>query len=156
MEYLPSITNDLTKSQIKIIAESYIEQITEKGKILDLADLIAKMEILLKEIRSNPDYMEEVRGILAQYGGSFTTHGTKLELAETGVKYDYTHCGCSELTELYQTKETISEKIKSLESFLKALDDGGVTIVKESTGEIEKWFPPAKTSLSSYKATICK
>lgn len=157
MEYLPSITNDLTKSQIKIIAESYVQQVSEKGKIIELADLLAKMEFLLKEIRSNGNFIDEIRFELSKYGGNFTSAtGTKMELAEVGVKYDYEHCGSSELIELEKEKEIIENKIKTLQSFLKSLDDEGVTIVKEETGEIEKVFPPIKRSVSSYKATICK
>ena len=157
MNYLPSITTELTKSQIQIVAEGYLDEISRNGKIIELADLISKFEYFIKQIKDNKSYVDEVRTELMKFGKECTTaSGTKLELAEVGTKYDYQHCGCSELLELYADKETISEKIKSLESFLKALDDEGVTIVKESTGEIEKWFPPAKTSTSSFKTTLKK
>lgn len=157
MEYLPSITSDITKSQIKIIAESYLENISNKGKILELADMISKMEYFIKLVRDNKDYVEEVRSEVQKFGKEYQSPtGTKIELAETGTKYDYTHCGCSELLELEDIQDQVESKIKSVKDFLKGLPDEGKMVMNSTTGELEMVFPPIKTSTSSFKTTLPK
>lgn len=156
MEYLPSITNNFTKTQLNIVAEGYLETISANGKVLELADLISKMEYFIDVLRKNPSFVEEVRTELSKYGNKFTTETTKIELAETGVKYDYSHTNCSQLFELEKIKETIESQISDVKEFLKALPDSGMVSVNKETGELEHLFPPIRTSKSSFKTTISK
>lgn len=157
MEYLPAITSDITKSQIKIIAESYLENISNKGKILELTDMISKMEYFIKLVRENKDYIEEVRSEVQKFGKEYQSPtGTRIELAEVGTKYDFTHCGSSELQELLEIQDGIESKIKSLKEFLKSLPDEGMMVLNPTTGELEMVFPPIKTSTSSFKTTLPK
>lgn len=157
MEYLPAITSEITKNQIEIIAESYLENISNKGKVLELADMISKMEYFIKLVRENKGYIEEVRSEVQKFGKEYKSpSGTKIELAETGTKYDYTHCGCSELVELEEIQDQVESKIKAMKDFLKALPDEGMMVMNSTTGELEMVFPPIKTSTSSFKTTLPK
>lgn len=157
MEYLPAITSEITKNQIQIIAESYLENISNKGKVLELADMISKMEYFIKLVRENKDYIEEVRSEVQKFGKEYKSpSGTKIELAEVGTKYDFTHCGCSELLELEDIQDQVETKIKAMKDFLKALPDEGMMVMNSTTGELEMVFPPIKTSTSSFKTTLPK
>jgi len=157
MEYLPAITSEITKNQIQIIAESYLENISNKGKVLELADMISKMEYFIKLVRENKGYIEEVRSEVQKFGKEYKSpSGTKIELAETGTKYDFTHCGCSELIELEDIQDQVESKIKAMKDFLKALPDEGMMVMNSTTGELEMVFPPIKTSTSSFKTTLPK
>jgi len=157
MNYLPSITTELTKSQIQIVAEGYLDEVSKNGKIIELTDLIAKMEYLIKQIRENKGYVDEVRTELMKFGREYVTpSGTKIELAEVGTKYDFTHCGSTELQELEELQDNTEARIKSVKEFLKGLPDEGMMVLNQSTGELEMVFPPAKTSTSSFKTTLKK
>jgi hypothetical protein len=157
MEYLPAITSDITKSQIKIIAESYLENISNKGKVLELADMISKMEYFIKLVKDNKDYVEEVRSEVQKFGKEYQSPtGTKIELAEVGTKYDFTFCQCSELQELEELQDRTETRIKAVKEFLKSLPDEGMMVLNQTTGELEMVFPPNKTSTSSFKTTLPK
>lgn len=157
MEYLPAITSDITKSQIKIIAESYLENISNKGKILELTDMISKMEYFIKLVRENKDYIEEVRSEVQKFGKEYQSPtGTRIELAEVGTKYDYIFCQCSELQELERLQDKTEARIKAVKEFLKTLPDEGMMVLNPTTGELEMVFPPIKTSTSSFKTTLPK
>lgn len=95
-------------------------------------------------------------------GKSFTSrYGTKLELAETGTKYDFSICG-DPLWDYYTTQmEFLKELIKKRETFLKTITvpySVGNLLIPE-TGELHESVelnPPIKTSTSSYKQTLLK
>ena len=153
---LPQISQELTKTQIKIIADNAVNEILESGNVINIADTIAKMELMIKELKSNPKYIDYLRDEIAKYGTNHTTSsGTRLELAETGVKYDYTQTGDVIYFDLLKQSDAINEQIKEREKFLKALPKSGSHILTEE-GELINIFPPSKSSNSSYKATIQK
>ena len=153
---LPQITNELTKTQIKIIADNAVNEILESGDVINIADTIAKMELMIKELKSNPKYIDYLRDEISKYGNSHTTSsGTRIELAETGVKYDYSQTNDAEYFELIKQSNEINEKIKDREKFLKTLSLSGLDIIT-ADGEAIKIYPPSKSSNSSYKATIQK
>lgn len=80
-------------------------------------------------------------------------NGAKVEVSETGVKYDYESCNDPEW-ELASANETaMAIARKEREKFLKALP-GPTTIVIESTGEMVTVNPPSKTSSKSVKITF--
>jgi len=115
------------------------------------------MEYLIKQIRENKGYVDEVRTELMKFGREYVTpSGTKIELAEVGTKYDFTHCGSTELQELEELQDKTEARIKSVKDFLKTLPDEGMMVLNQSTGELEMVFPPAKTSTSSFKTTLKK
>jgi len=156
MYNMPQVSNDLTKSQIKIIAESTIASILETGNVIEVADAFAKCELFIKEIKSSSQYIDYLRDEVAKHGKVFTTSsGTKIELAEVGTKYDYQTCGDSQLEGLMNQLLIIENAIKERQSFLKTLPISGMDVIMEG-GEVCKLFPPIKTSTSSVKTTIAK
>jgi hypothetical protein len=156
MYQLPVVTNEVTKSQIKIIAEQTISGILEHGNIIEMADTFAKVELLLKEIKSSPNYIDYLRDEVSKYGKSHTTSsGTKIELAEVGTKYDYQTCGDFKLEELMNQMAILETAIKERQAFLKTIPLSGMDVLIEG-GEVCKIYPPIKTSTSSVKCTIAK
>jgi hypothetical protein len=156
MYQLPSISNDLSKGQIKIIAESVINELGESGRVLEAAETLTKMETLCKEIRGNREFIDFVRDEIEKYGKELVTvNGVKLELAEVGTKYDYSQCNDDVLSELEFQLTIMEAKIKERQNFLKTLPARGMEIIKDG-GEVASIFPPTKSSTSSYKTTIKK
>jgi len=156
MYQLPIVTNEVTKTQIKIIAQETICNLMDTGNVIDMADAFAKVELLIKEIKSTPAYIDYLREEVSKYGKSLTTSsGTKMELAEVGTKYDYQTCGDLELVNLNAQLLTIENAIKDRQTFLKTLPVSGIEIILDG-GEVAKIYPPIKTSTSSVKCTIAK
>ena len=154
---LPTITSDLTKSQIKNISHQFIEAISDNGRIIETAELIAKMEAFIKEIRSSKDFIEMVRDEVTKEGSKakVTVTGVKIELAETGVKYDFSQCNDYDLNCLLEESERLEVQIKERKEFLKLLPKAGVDVVT-NFGEVIRIYPPSKSSTSNFKTTISK
>ena len=111
---------------------------------------------MIKELKSNPKYIDYLRDEISKYGSNhITPSGTKLELAETGTKYDYSQTGDVVYFDLIKQSESLNEQIKEREKFLKAVPKSGTHILMED-GELINVYPPSKSSNSSYKATIQK
>lgn len=148
--------HSMTKTQIKIIAKTIIDELYN-GNIIKSIDSIAKMELLIKEIKSTPEFIDYAREEISKYGKSVTTEsGTKIELAETGTKYDYSVCNDNIYDGLLQMSESIKTQLKEREDFLKTIQASGMQVLDDNTGELVTIYRPAKTSTSSYKCTISK
>lgn len=154
---LPTITNELSKTQIKVIADQTAKDIIDNGQdVLKIADTIAKIELFIKELKATPEYLDYLISEVAKYGKGMTTStGTKLELAEVGTKYDFSQCNDPELKKMEQEFEVLEEKIKCRKDFLKTLSASGIDVMTEE-GELVTLYPPSKTSKSSVKTTIIK
>ena len=154
---LPSITSDLTKSQLKEISKQFIEAISENGRIIETAELIAKMEAFIKEIRSSKDFIDMVRDEVTKEGSKakVTVTGVKIELAETGIKYDFSQCNDYDLNCLLEESERLEVQIKERKEFLKLLPKAGIDVVT-NFGEVLRIYPPSKSSTSNFKTTISK
>lgn len=156
MNQLKLISQDFTKSQIKIAANLSVEEVLNNGNVLQSAEVISKIELFLKEIKSNKDYIDSVRTEIQKFGKDYkTSTGTKLELTEAGTKYDFANCNDKIYFELLNEFESIKDKIKNREEFLKKVPASGIEIVDEN-GEVYLIFPPSKSSTSTYKVTIQK
>lgn len=154
---LPSITSDLTKSQLKEISQQFIEAISENGRVIETAELIAKMEAFIKEVRSSKDFIDMVRDEVTKEGSKtkVTVTGVKIELAETGVKYDFSQCNDYDLNCLLEESELLEAKIKERKEFLKTIPTSGMDVVT-NFGEVLRIYPPSKSSTSNFKTTISK
>jgi hypothetical protein len=84
-----------------------------------------------------------------------TARGVKIENAETGTSYDFSKCDDPELRILYNQLGELKERIKVKEEFLKNIPVEGLE-VHIGEGNLQKVFPPIKTSKSSYKITFPK
>jgi hypothetical protein len=150
------LSEKCSKSDIIRISQDAINEIIETGKIVQGAELIIKMEALIKEIRGNIQFVEAVREEVAKFGKSLeTASGTKIELAEVGTKYEFGQCGDPVLRQLEADVNELSAKLKERQAFLKALPSSGIDFVDQE-GEVHKIYPPSKYSTSSFKATISK
>lgn len=156
MYKLPELSNQITKTQLKIIGNNMVADIMNNGNIIESADAISKMEMLIKEIKSNPDWIDYLREEVAKSGASVTTSsGTRIELAEVGVRYDYSVCQDTMLNELLAEQERIDELIKERQTFLKTIPVSGLDIVT-TEGELARIYPPSRSSSSSIKTTIAR
>jgi hypothetical protein len=153
---LPELTTKITKSDIKTISNNMVADILNNGHIIESADALNKMETLIKEIKSNPDWIDYLREQVAMNGASvITSSGTKLELAEVGIKYDFSKCGDEMLNDLLAEEQRIDELVKERQTFLKTIPVSGIDVVTIS-GELVRLYPPSRSSTSSIKTTIAK
>lgn len=153
---LPILSAELTKTQIKIIAEDLINNISCNGSFINSIEIMAKMELLIKEIKANESFKDQALSEIEKYGKGLTTpSGTKIELSETGVKYHYENCNDEILTKLESEFAELEMKIDERKKFLKLLPSSGMDVIT-TDGELVKIYPPFKTSTSSFKTTIQK
>lgn len=152
---LPQLSSGLTKTQIKIVAQNSVNELLNNGNILEAAEMISVMETFIKEVRASKEFTDYVRDEVSKNGKDITNpSGAKIELAETGVKYDFSNCGDHQLQMLQQQLESIETSIDERKKFLKTLPTSGIEIVDGD--EVYRVYPPSKSSTSSYKITLCK
>jgi septation ring formation regulator EzrA len=153
---LSVINHQLNKQQIKQMATELVGNLSENGNIIEAIEILARMELLIKEIKSNNDFTEYALSEIGKYGKLHTTSsGTKIELAEVGTKYHFELCNDDILKDLESQLESIEKQIKDRKDFLKTLPGEGFDIVTTG-GELVRIYPPYKTSTSSFKTTISK
>jgi hypothetical protein len=153
---LPELTTRITKTDIRTISNNMVADILNNGNIIESADALNKMETLIKEIKSTPEWIDYLREEVAKRGASvITPSGTRIELAEVGVKYDFSKCGDEQINDLFAEQERIESLIKERQTFLKTIPVSGLDIVTIN-GELVTIYPPSKSSTSSIKTTICK
>lgn len=157
-ELLP-LGSNLTKTQIKVLADQSVSNLLESGgNVIQIAEMISKMELFIKEVKANSKYVDYVRDEVIKFGkeGCKTASGTKIECAEVGTKYNYEHCGDVKWELLNHQVHSATASLKQREDFLKTVPVGGIDVVDDVSGEVYHIDPPIKTSTSSYKVTISK
>jgi hypothetical protein len=151
---IPAINEKISKQDIKKLANDVVDNVCITGDIVNLAENLAKMDLLIKEIKDNSNYKDYILNEVSKYGKSHVTaSGTKLEVAEVGTKYDYSLTGDVELKELEEQKAVIEFKIKERQTFLKALKHPMEVLFGD---ELITLHPASKTSTTSIKTTISK
>ena len=147
----------LTKTEIKSIANETVLSLLEGGNPLLVAEAISAMETFIKEVKDNPEFKSYVREEAEKYPKGFVSgSGAKIEIAETGTKYDYSQCGDTEWKILDSQIKNLKEAISEREKFLKAIPASGIEQLNKETGEVSTIYPPSKSSTSSYKITLAK
>lgn len=153
---LPIITKDYNKTELTRIADNCVNELIDNGRIVETHEFITKMEFFIKRLKDNPEYYNYLSYEVAKYGSAHTTStGTKLELAEVGVKYDYVFCEDDIYNELIVKQMALDEQIKERQKFLKSIPVEGLEIVT-ADAEMKRIYPPSKSSTSSVKTTISK
>jgi septation ring formation regulator EzrA len=153
---LPVINHQLNKQQIKQMATELVSNLSENGNIIEAIETLARMELLIKEIKANNDFIEYALSEIGKYGKLHTTSsGTKIELAEVGTKYHFENCNDDLLNDLESQFANIEAQIKERKDFLKKLPGEGLEVVTKN-GELVTIYPTFKTSTSSFKTTISK
>lgn len=140
-----------TKGEIELFKSKVITEL-ESGMYdpLEIAIRFKAMEQLLKEIQSDKTFKELSVGEAEKYGKSTTVKGAKIEIAELGVKYDYSGCGDSQLNQLESEIKRLTEQKKARENWLKSLSGE----MPNEDGEV--CSPPVKTSTTGIKITLAK
>ena len=132
MYQLPAVSNELTKTQIKIIAEDSVSRLIDNGNLVESSETFSKVEMLIKEIKSNKDYIDNLRDEVSKFGKQvITPSGTKIELAEVGVKYDYSNCGDETYKKMLFQFEILETAIKERQDFFKIAQSPLVSLDKE-------------------------
>lgn len=145
INYLPSNKEGIKKYTDKAISE-ILEGYEDPIKI---AIQLKAMETIIDIIRSDEKVKKLIRNELEKYGNVTTNENAKIELAETGVKYDYSGCNLEEWKTLDNQIKLLASKKKGIEDYLKSLKE---QTINETTGELIN--PPVKTSQSSFKITL--
>lgn len=141
-----------TKEQVQLFADKLKSEITN-GEInpLELRLRISAMEKVFDAIK--PELTTAARDEAEKYGAkSFTFMGSKFELSETGVKYDFSECGHTDYNRLVSEIEAMSEKKKQLETFMKTIKNS-INLI-DSEGEAITVYEPKRTSTSGIKVTL--
>ena len=89
---------------------------------------------------------------LAKYGKRHQFGDCTLEEVEAGVRYDFSGCGDSKLSDLYALRDANAAEIKGREAMLKALPASGMA--DPETGEMV--YPPARSAKTTIKTTFKK
>ena len=156
MYQLPTLTNGISKSQLKIMADMSLKEIFDNGRAIEAAEALSVMENFIKELRSNKQFSDYVRDEIAKNGKQIETNSAKLELAETAIKYNFDNCGDALYQQLEQQLQSIEADLKDRKEFLKTVPVTGLPILNEQTGELTTIYPPSKSSTSTYKITLKK
>lgn len=145
-----------TKEERQSFALSLISEI-ESGNLdpLKVHLQVKCMEDIIKLLNSNTIYKSAVLEAAEKYGQkSFDYQNSKVEIKETGVKYDYSKCNDPEWELLEQQCLSFSEGLKQREAFLKTVPGKGLEILNGITGELVTIYPPAKSSTTSIAITL--
>jgi len=121
---------------------------------LDIHYQVKAMEDFIKMLTANSRYKDAVLTECMKHGKSFQFNGSKMEIKETGVKYDYSKCGDPNWQILENQISELKDKQKAVEAHLKVLPAEGIEVVNADSGEVIKMYPPVKTSTTSISVTL--
>jgi hypothetical protein len=143
----------LTKLEQADLAAVIINKVAEGTlNALEAKLYLKSAEAVIGRAMEAIDY--EARREAEKYGEkSFKVKGVKVELATTGVKYDFTLCNDEELKTLEQAQAELKKKIDARRKFLQSIE-GSLTLVDETTGEVRKLYAPIKSSNDGLKITF--
>lgn len=112
---------------------------------------------VLSSFLKDDDVKELVVNECEKYGKGETPSfaGAKVQVKETGVKWDYTDCGDPVYDSLALQMEELKRLMKEREAYLKTITVRK-TEVDEETGEIYTVLPPVRTAGTSYSITYTK
>ncbi len=161
------MTQELTKPELlklfqttKAEREAFVSELIEtinNGLVnpLEIHLQIKCMEDVVKLTTGNTVYKKLVTETAETYGEkTFQFHNAKMEIKETGVKYDFSQCADPVLVSLYQRQAEIDKAVKDREAMLKTVSQKGMIITDEATGETFTVYPPSKSSSTSLAVTL--
>ena len=141
-----------TKSQVskyhKLIRQSVLD-----GEVdpLVFSAQVTALEKLFKDLKSDNLIKDVVLEEAEKYPTkSFQSGNAKFQVKESGVKYDYSVCGCSVYRDLLEEKIKAENRLKDHESFLRSIPVGAEVYNSEG----ERVFPPAKSSTTIVAITL--
>jgi len=149
MEIIKKIETTMpVKANIDILANELTDGVA--SGFVNPLEFLVKIEFLNKVLEQAKKQVKELA--LQNLTQPQELFGAKIELAETGVKYDYSQS---------ESWQSIKAQIEPLETELKAIEEQikmatkiGKSFVDETTGEVIA--PVQKTSTASIKITLGK
>lgn len=145
---------DTTKQQRFQFVESLVNTLEEgEADPLKVHSIIKSMEDVVKNITSNEKYKNILLESAEKNGKKFQMFNADFSIKEVGVKYDYANCNDTELNELQEQLDELTEKVKARQKFLQTISISGLDIITKD-GEAIKVYPPAKSSTTSVTVTL--
>ena len=149
---LPSIQEGLSKKQIAQLADQSVGHVLEDGNVFQVAEALAAMEEFVKTVRRDERFVQFLRDELVKHHGRLVTNaGSKIELCEAGVTYDYSANG--EWRSLEEQITVLQERKKEVEDKLRRVAPGRESVDMETGEIIEGAF---KRSKSTYRITLAR
>lgn len=142
-----------TKSEISNFSDMLLTAINN-GDIdpLKIQVQLRAIESVIKKVNESESYKYAIRESAEKYGSkSFTAFGAKVELAETGTKYDFSNCNHLEYNDICEKIKALEMAKKDIETTLKTIKQPTPFIIY---GEAVEVTPPTKSSTSSIKITF--
>lgn len=100
-------------------------------------------------------YRDHLLTSVQAYGKkSFEFQNSKVEIKETGTKYDFSKCEDPILNGLYAKQAEFDLAVKAREAMLKTISEKGMIITDEESGETFTVYPPSKSSTTSVAITL--
>ena len=135
---------------INMIIDGQINPVNTAVQLKGIAEMAT---IALKDERLKDAVIRECDKY--EKGETPTFQGAKLQVRETGTKWDYSRCGDSVYDGLAAEMAALKAKMDERERFLKSIT-APMTIVDNETGEVYEVQPPKKTSTTSFSITFAK
>lgn len=140
------------------------EELVDKMKEILLEGETSPIEAVIKakslyEILSSflkdEDVKECVLNECGKYGkGEYPSFaGAKVQVKETGVKWDYMNCGDHIYESFNSHMEELKKQMKQREAYLKSITVKK-TEIDEETGEVYTLLPPVRMASTSYSITF--
>ena len=60
-QLIPVITNDITKAELRGAVLNTVDTLKDTGGVLELADLVTKIDFYIKELKANKEFIELTR-----------------------------------------------------------------------------------------------
>ena len=141
-----------TKAQIETFAHQ-LEQGLVKGEIIptDLLRFQKAMEKVFEKIK--PILIESAIVEVEHYEKNPVIKVAEYSIIEAGVKYDYSVCNDAKWNDLSREVESIKEKLKEREAFLKSIKEK-IEIIDTESGELNIIYPCIKSSTTTLKVTF--
>jgi hypothetical protein len=116
---------------------------------------VKMMEDIIKGLNADKTYKSHVLDAAQKYGQkSFEYSNSKVEIKETGTKYDFSNCNDPVLARLHAKQAELDAEVKARETMLKSVSEKGLVITDEETGETVTIYPPSKSSSTSVAITL--
>jgi hypothetical protein len=158
MNFINSIEQHqvLSKSLVETTAQSLINE-AEEGNV-DVLSMLARLEFMVQVIeKAKEDLRKRATDELDLYGAEAKAgvkrFGVTFKHKEVGTRYFFDET--KQWTEIKAQEDLIAGKRKALEDQLKALKSK-VTILDETTGELNQLYPALKTSKTSVEISLPK
>jgi len=115
---------------------------------------VKALEDMLETLKGNKDYKDAVLRAAVLNGKDFEYMTAKFNIREVGVKYDFSQCGSNDYNDIMVDYNDATKRKKDMEDFLKKVPHTGLDIINGVTGEVNKVYPPSKSSTTSVAVSL--